>query len=61
MEMEFKMKEADNIAKLKQNEETITLLKSQIEFLGKQLDAERAAGTERAKSSSVGTINVGQK
>jgi hypothetical protein len=57
-ELEYKNKEADNIAQLKQQGETITLLKSQITELIKQLDAERQAGIERSKSTSVGTINV---
>lgn len=57
-ELEYKNREADNIAQLKQQGETITLLKSQITELIKQLDAERSAGIERSKSTAVGTINV---
>lgn len=57
-ELEYKNREADNIAQLKQQGETIALLKSQITELIKQLDAERSAGIERSKSTAVGTINV---
>lgn len=52
-------KEAANKAKLDTFESKVKFLEEQVEMWKGALDAERQAGVERAKASSVGTINVG--
>lgn len=57
--LEFEKKEADNLATIKQNGETIKFLNEQVGFWKKALEDEREAGVKRAQASSIGTLNVG--
>lgn len=50
---------ADHASKIGVLAEKNKFLEEQVSKLFTQLDAERAAGTERAKAGSVGSINVG--
>ena len=56
---ENKAKEAANTAMLATTESKLKFLEEQVEMWKSALDAERQAGVERAKASSVGSINVG--
>lgn len=51
---------AENASKITTLAEKNKFLEEQTTKLFSQLDAERAAGTERAKAGSVGSINVGE-
>ena len=52
-------KSVENSSKIGTLTEQKTFLEQQVTKLYQQLDAERAAGIERAKAGSVGSINVG--
>lgn len=58
-ELEYKAKEAGNMAALQQKDTEINSLKEQIRSLEKMIEANRNAEVERAKASSIGTLNVG--
>lgn len=57
--MTFEKKEAENTAKITQLEAQVKFLTEQVGYWKKALEDERAAGVERAKASSIGTLNVG--
>lgn len=59
LEAEYKAKEAQNMATITAQGNTINQLNGQIESWKKQLDDERKASVDRAKASAVGSINVG--
>ena len=56
---EHARKEAENLSKIGTLEEKNKFLEGQVTKMYQQMDAERAASIERAKASSVGTIQVG--
>lgn len=58
-ELEYRAKEADNVASLKQKDTEIQSLKEQIKSLQKMIEDNRAAEVERAKASSIQNLNVG--
>ncbi len=58
--LEFEKVQAQSTAQLSQSASQITFLEAQVKMWKDALDAERAAGVERAKASSIGTLNVGQ-
>jgi hypothetical protein len=58
LQSENKAIAAENASKIGVLEEKNTFLQDQVTKLYLQLDAERAAGIERAKAGSVGSINV---
>lgn len=55
---EFGQKEATNTATIQSLSQQLALVKQQNDELFKQLNAERQAGTDRAKANAVGAINV---
>jgi hypothetical protein len=57
--LEHEKKEANNLAELNQLRTQVTMWKEQADMWQKALDAERQAGIERAKASSIGTLNIG--
>jgi len=59
IQSENNTKSVENTSKIGTLTEQKTFLEQQVAKLYQQLDAERAAGTERAKAGSVGSINVG--
>jgi|ERR1035437_2702601 hypothetical protein len=59
IQSENNTKSVENTSKIGTLTEQKTFLEQQVTKLYQQLDAERAAGTERAKAGSVGSINVG--
>jgi hypothetical protein len=59
--MTFEKKEAENTAKITQLEGQVKFLTEQVGYWKKALEDERTAGVERAKASSIGTLNVGQQ
>lgn len=58
-QLEHEKKEAENVAKIAQLQQQNTFLAQQMEYWKKALDDERQAGIERAKASSIHTLNVG--
>jgi len=58
-EMEYRNKEAENLAAINQLKDKVAFLEDQVESWKAALDAERQAGVERAKASAIGTLNVG--
>lgn len=58
LELTQKATEAENSARIKQQEEQIVFLKSQVEMWKGALDSERNAGVERAKAGAIGSVNV---
>lgn len=56
--LEHTTKEAQNLAKISQLEDRAAFLEEQVTSWKGALEAERTAGVERAKASSVGSINV---
>jgi len=61
LQSENKAVAAENASKIAVSGEKNKFLEEQVAKLYQQLDAERAAGTERAKAGSVGQINVGSE
>lgn len=59
LDMQHKMKEAENVATIKQLTEKCTFLQTQTESLTKQLDAAREANVKIAQAGAIGTLNVG--
>jgi len=59
LELNFQAKEADNNAKISQKDQQIAFLEKQAASWEAALNAERQAGIERARASSIGTLNVG--
>lgn len=59
LEAEYKAKEAGNLAEIAQLNKQVTFLTTELERWKKALDDERAASVERAKASSISTLNVG--
>lgn len=59
LDLEYKTKEANNIAEMNQLKAQNKFLEEQINHWKTALDEERKAGVERAKASSIGTLNVG--
>lgn len=59
LELAFQAKEADNNAKISQKDQQIAFLEKQAASWEAALNAERQAGIERARASSIGTLNVG--
>lgn len=57
--LEFEKKEADNKAAITQLTEKVKFLEEQVGYWKEALEEERKAGVERAKASSIGTLNVG--
>lgn len=60
LQAENKAVAAENASKIGTLSEKNKFLEEQVTKLYTQLDAERAAGVERAKAGSVGSINVGE-
>lgn len=58
-QLEHQNKEATNTAKIQYLEETVKSLQAQCTAWEKQLEAERAAATERSKHGAINTLNVG--
>lgn len=56
--LQFDAQKAQMVAELSQKDNQIGFLKEQIEFLKDSIDAERVASVDRAKASSVGSINI---
>jgi hypothetical protein len=59
IQSENNTKSVENASKIGTLTEKAAFLETQVAKLYQQLDAERAAGIERAKAGSVGSINVG--
>lgn len=59
MELEYKTKEANNIAEMQQLKNQAKFMEEQVAHWKGALDDERKAGVERAKAASIGTLNVG--
>lgn len=57
---EFKAKEAENLAQISNLKSQVEMYKAQCASWEKALEQERAAGVERSKAASIGTLNVGQ-
>lgn len=57
-EAEFKAKEAENNAQLKSYEGQLVAAKNEAKMWQDQLNSERAASIERAKASSIGSVNI---
>lgn len=57
--LEFEKKEADNKASIVQLTDKVEFLEEQVSYWKQALEEERKAGVERAKASSIGTLNVG--
>ena len=60
LEAKHAQDQAENRAKIASQTDQITLLKEQLENITKQLDAERAAGVQRAQANVAPVVNVGQ-
>lgn len=58
-DLNYQMKEANNLAELAQCRKECTFLEGQVTHWQKALEAERLAGVERAKAGQIGTLNVG--
>ena len=58
LKSEFNVKEAQNAANIKQLEAQLASAISTADMWKEQLIAERAAGVERARASSIGSVNV---
>ncbi len=59
LDLEYKTKEANNLAKIEQLESKVTFLSEQCEMWKDALEAERRAGIERSKYGAINTLNVG--
>lgn len=58
-ELEFRAKEAQNVAALAQKDEKIKFLEEQVASWKNALDDEREAGVKRAQASQIQNLNVG--
>jgi hypothetical protein len=59
LESQFQTSTVKQVAQIEALQKENTSLTAQVAQLFKQIDAERAAGIERAKASAIGSVNVG--